>query len=244
MERAIAETLPNIDKNLGNIEWLDLAWNTKSSHLHWDTEWEGIKFVKQSVLSDDVKVKVAQIWKNFWPSSGTAQCWDAVGIRQTENGPEWLLVEAKAHGREFGSGGCGATSQESQRKIKEAFALTQQSLGIYSATDPAANDKLMSNWLGTFYQYANRLAVLYFFNEYLPQHHNIILPARLINIYFIKESHQGWLHRQTEQEWSADIDAVYIQLGLTVHGTAMRHSQQKPALLSRVHELYLPVFKS
>ena len=242
VEGAIAKMLPNIDQNLGNIEWLDLAWNSDLRPLHRDKEWEGIKFVTHSLLPSDAQVVVMQAWKDFWPSSGTAQCWDAVGIRRSEHSLQWLLVETKAHLLELGSGGCGA-GQESRQKIKAAFVLTQKSLGIYSVTDATANDKIMLDWLGEYYQYANRLAALYFFNEYLPQHHGITLPARLINIYFIKESHNGWLTRQTEQEWSADIDNIYTQLGLTAQGTTMRHSQQKPALLSRVHELYLPVLK-
>ncbi|MGI4787828.1 MAG: hypothetical protein ACRYFS_03155 [Janthinobacterium lividum] len=236
VERAIARTSSDIDQTFGSIEWLDLAWNTKSYHLHWDTEWEGISFVKQSVLPDDIKAVVAQAWKDFWPSSGTAQCWDAVGVRQTENGLEWLLVEAKAHLLEL-SGGGNKAGNESRQKIQKAFILVQQALGIYSGTNAVVNDKLMHDWLGTFYQYANRLAALYFFNEYLPQYHNIALPARLINIYFIKESHNGWLTRQTEQEWSADIDNIYTQLGLTAQGATMRHSPQKSALLNHVHEM-------
>lgn len=238
---AIAKTLPDVDQNLGNIEWLDLDWNRDLRHLHRDKEWEGIKFVTHLPLPSDAQA-VMQAWKDFWPSSGTAQCWDAVGIRRSEHSLEWLLVEAKAHALELRSNGSGA-GPESLEKIKAAFVLTQKSLGIYSATNAAVNDKIMLDWLGKYYQYANRLAALYFFNEYLPKHHNITLPARLINIYFVKETHDGWQTRLTEQDWSADIETVYTQLGLTVQGATMRQSLQKPALLNRVHELYLPVSK-
>ena len=187
---AIAKTLPDIDQNPGNIEWLDLDWNSDVRPLYRDKEWEGIKFVTRFLSPSDAQA-VMQAWKDFWPSSGTAQCWDAVGMRRSEDSLEWLLVEAKAHALELGSNGSEA-GPESLKKIKAAFVLTQKSLGIYSATDAAVNDKIMLDWLGRYYQYANRLAALYFFNEYLPktpQHHS----ACKANQHLLSQRNSRWM---------------------------------------------------
>ena len=82
---------------------------------------------------------------NFWPRLGPQ--WDALGT----TGKGVVLVEAKAHIGEFRSppSQAGATSLA---KITAAFKMTQMALGVSTTSD----------WTGSFYQYANRLAHLLF----------------------------------------------------------------------------------
>jgi hypothetical protein len=86
--------------------------------------------------------------KGFWPSRGPQ--WDALGL--TSMGRP-VLVEAKAHLGELTSN-CQA-SEASLAKIHAALQATKETVGAHLAAD----------WLNKYYQYANRLAHLYFTND-------------------------------------------------------------------------------
>src|SRR5205823_4924022 len=90
--------------------------------------------------------------------------WDAVG----RTAVYWLLVEAKANATELRSSATQAKGA-SRDQIDKAMRETKQFLGVPPTFD----------WLGPYYQYANRLAVLYFL---MAQAH---VDARLIFLYFI-----------------------------------------------------------
>jgi hypothetical protein len=85
----------------------------------------------------------------FWPRSGPR--WD--GLAKTDSG-KLIFVEAKAHIGEVISYGSGAGA-ESLTKISAALASAKKA---FDATDDAP-------WGTPFYQYANRLAHLYFLRE-------------------------------------------------------------------------------
>lgn len=85
---------------------------------------------------------------DFWPKQGPQ--WDALG--QTKDGP--VLVEAKAHLREFQSPATAA-SKASRNKINAAMAHTQRALGAAPSAD----------WCDVFYQYTNRIAHLNWLHE-------------------------------------------------------------------------------
>ncbi len=84
--------------------------------------------------------------KAFWPRRGPH--WDALGL--TANG-QVLLVEAKAHVAEFCTPASGA-SEGSLIRIREALDRVAVALGVTDGT----------SWHRLFYQYANRLAFLWF----------------------------------------------------------------------------------
>jgi hypothetical protein len=86
--------------------------------------------------------------REFWPLSGPR--WDALG----RTGSTYFLVEAKANIPELISD-CQATAPHSRKMIAAALRRTQQWLGASPHVD----------WLTGFYQYANRLAHLYFMRE-------------------------------------------------------------------------------
>lgn len=79
----------------------------------------------------------------FWPRRGPQ--WDALGVTKTGV----VLVEAKAHIGEFRSPPSQAGAH-SRAKITAAFGRVQPTFGVPLHTD----------WMGRFYQYANRLAHL------------------------------------------------------------------------------------
>ena len=93
---------------------------------------------------DDITVPLTK----FWPRSGPR--WDALG--RTRSG-RVLLVEAKAYIEEGVDYRSHATG-ESAKLIRKSLAAAKQA---YQASDDAP-------WESPFYQYANRLAHLYYLN--------------------------------------------------------------------------------
>ncbi len=109
------------------------------------------------------KNKLIVSLNDFWPISGPR--WDGLGKTNTK---KYFLIEAKAHIEEAVDYNTGATSQLSIDLIKKSIDNTKQ---FYS-------DNTKSYWQMPFYQYANRLAHLYYLKEL--NHLN----AYIIFIYF------------------------------------------------------------
>jgi hypothetical protein len=160
-----------------------------------------------------------EAWKTFWPQTGNQQRWD--GIAQI--GDQWLLMEGKANHAEFVGGPCGASFEKavdpgaasSRQMIEKALNQTKKALGVHRDF----------SWLGSYYQYANRLAALEFLTERG-------IPARLLFIHFCGDSFpDGRPCPATRRDWEPLIEARRLTLGLPV-----RH-----ALADRVHEVFLNV---
>ncbi|WP_170624659.1 MULTISPECIES: hypothetical protein [unclassified Ruegeria] len=126
--------------------------------------------------------------KDFWPQRGPQ--WDALGL--TSHGP--VLVEAKAHIREFFSPPSQA-GQRSREQINRAFATVRADLGI--------GDHV--NWSELYYQYANRLAFLWWLRE-----HGV--DAKLLFVSFLNDSEMGG--PQHAETWDAAFAAADYALGL------------------------------
>jgi len=193
------------------ISWLDHNFSTKNKPLGRDRELIGIEFI------DNPKVK--ELWRNYWPQSGNAQNWDAVGQIYFHDKVEWLLVEAKGHLGEVVSS-CAATSEKSITLIKSALAKTMEAIGIDS--------KSVDSWLTPYYQYANRLAVLNFFEmECIPK-----IPARLLFIYFFGDIREDSADcPQSTKRWKQINKEIHDWLGLPSNFIFQ----------DRVHDLFLPV---
>ncbi|MBM4300887.1 MAG: hypothetical protein FJ121_05055 [Deltaproteobacteria bacterium] len=123
--------------------------------------------------------------QQFWPKNGPQ--WDALG--RTTNEKAFILVEAKANVPEMVSI-CGAKDEKSLNTISERLAETQRWLNC---------QRTLVDWKSGFYQYANRLAHLYFLREKAGKE------AYLIFLYFIDDitydggqqvsiatSHEAW----------------------------------------------------
>jgi hypothetical protein len=90
-------------------------------------------------------------WERSWPQSGNVHNWDAVARSTTNDGPTWVLIEAKAHTGELASS-CGASPGGGFQQIKRVLEQTRAGLRVNGGGD----------WLNGFYQYANRIALLHF----------------------------------------------------------------------------------
>ena len=128
--------------------------------------------------------------QGFWPRGGPV--WDALGVVRDPFGV--LLVEAKSYPSEIFGNGCQA-SPPSRRRIDAALAKTKAWLGVPQSTD----------WTGSLYQSANRLAHLYFLSEIVG------VTAWLVNIHFFDDPHSP----TTLPEWTSALKQVKAQLGLS-----------------------------
>ena len=204
-------SLKTLEVTGGNsIAWLDFAFSKENAPLKDDKELSGLEFIKDA--------QVQEKWKSFWPQTGNAQNWDAVGKIHFDDRDEWLLVEAKAHIGETKST-CSAANPVSVQKIRSALEKASRAFGNQSQP--------VENWLEPYYQYANRLAVLYFLmKECVPP-----VSARLLFIYFYGEKPKNPEYPQNEQGWSPSIQKTDEWLGV----------DESCELFKRVHRLFLPV---
>jgi hypothetical protein len=174
-------------------------------------EWKGMSFLRHEPL-------VIQEWKKFWPQRGNPPNWDGIARLDVEGRSEWLLFEAKANHPEFCSTPCGAVSP-SREIIQKALGLTKAWLGVHQDFP----------WLGTYYQYANRIACLHFLNSIAK------VPAHLIFVYFTGDCFPDRRRcPETEAEWRKLIEACHLTLGLP-----KRHR-----LSDRIHEIFLRALRS
>ena len=153
----------------------------------------------------DIKTKVRPL-ADFWPKRGPQ--WDALGRDATG---ARVLLEAKANIPEIISSQTAAGS-ESKTLIDRSFREVAVHLNAGTSSD----------WSGTFYQYANRLANLYLLHEVNG------VDAWLVFVYFVGDDDvQG---PGSEAEWKAAIQVLHGALGLKDH-----------PLLSRVVNVYLHI---
>jgi len=87
---------------------------------------------------------------DFWPKSGPR--WDA--LARTDSN-KFLLVEAKAYIEEAVDYRSRARNRNSRQKIRRALVRTEKA--FHASKD--------ASWVTPFYQYANRLAHLYFLRQ-------------------------------------------------------------------------------
>ena len=123
--------------------------------------------------------------------------WDALAVGEKK---EVFLVEAKANIEEIVSPGTGA-SRTSKSLIRKSLQETKEYLNIKKDTD----------WSGTFYQYTNRLAHLYFLWKNK-------VKAYLLFIYFIGDSSFTDKYTPgTRAEWEAALLVMKTFFGVKQH---------------------------
>jgi hypothetical protein len=143
---------------------------------------------------------------DFWPKKGPQ--WDALGV----SGDEIILVEAKANIPEMASPGTKAKIT-SRSKIKNSLDEVKKYLNIGNDID----------WTGTFYQYVNRIAHLYYLRE------KNQIKAHLLFIYFINDV---TVHGpKTKDEWLGAIQTMECYLGL----------DKKHKLRKYIHDIFIDV---
>lgn len=125
----------------------------------------------------------------FWPRSGPR--WDGLA----RAGEMRVLVEAKAHIREFFSAPSAASAEASRDLILASLDACRTAVG--------ADDR--SDWSRCFYQYANRLAHLWWLRE-----HGI--DAHLLMVDFVNDVDVSG--PASAETWSAAYAAAEYALGL------------------------------
>lgn len=139
----------------GSLKWIQRAVETHSVALepsalgpiHWVSPLRDDAFAEYRDGAFLRRLNLSWLEKDlieFWPRRGPQ--WDALGLA----GDKVVLVEAKARVPEFMSSPCQA-SAGSLRKIEAAFDRVKDDLGVASRLD----------WTQTYYQYANRIAHLW-----------------------------------------------------------------------------------
>lgn len=182
-----------------NIEWVSpLA-------IEGFKEYKDDDFLKKLDIKDKCDLK--RPLKDFWPENGAH--WDALG----KTDEEVFIVEAKGHIEEIISPESGAKNPESIKKIRNALQETKDFLNVKSEYD----------WSKTLYQYANRLAHLYYLKECCE------VNAHLIFIYFTED--KSWEDYGTEYGWKCAEIVVHKILGLP--------KQHK--LSKYIHNVYIDV---
>ena len=127
----------------------------------------------------------------FWPRFGPQ--WDALAV--TDKG-QVLLVEAKAHIPEM-------VTAPTQARGESALQQISDSLGRVKSF---VNSKAPVDWSTSFYQYANRLAHLYWMREV--NGHD----AYLVNLFFLNDKEMNG--PSSVSEWQAAIRLQEVFLGV------------------------------
>ena len=149
-------------------------------------EYRDLAALKALGVPESVQYSLA----DFWPRRGPV--WD--GLARTAKG-DLLLLEAKANVPELASGR-SQPGPESLDKITKRLIEVREYLAPRSTAD----------WTHTFYQYANRLAFLYFLRRMNK------LPARLVFVYFVNARDVNG--PSSRAEWEAALTLMYAALGL------------------------------
>jgi hypothetical protein len=166
------------------------------------TEYRDEDFLIELGILDKMKYPLS----DFWPDNGPQ--WDALGV----SGDEIMLVEAKANIPEMVSPGTKA-EPDSRRGIEGTLDEVKKYLSVNDTID----------WTGTFYQYVNRIAHLYYLRE------KNKIKAHLLFIYFINDlSVNG---PKTKDEWLGAIQTMECYLGLA----------KKNKLRKYIHDIFIDV---
>jgi hypothetical protein len=206
------ELKQRVDEATGGalINWVDFPFSTSPQRFY-HAEWQGIGFLRDNKQY----AAVHEAWRSYWPQTGTAPSWDAVGIMNKGGETTLLLVEAKAHLAELKSE-CAAGAK-ARPLIERALADTRESLGVSPDCD----------WTTPHYQFCNRLAILYFLLR-----HDVM--ADVLFIYFTGDRfarNASIVCPQSAAEWEPALATMHHKVGWPGNGSLEAH----------LHELFLPM---
>jgi len=192
LTQEVLKALPSLAAQQSKIKWVSPL---QSEHY--------AEYYDQGLLRALEHPELTNILNQFWPRKGPH--WDALAVVEMADrsaGKGVLLVEAKSYRLEVTGVGTQADG-ESLRVIIDRMRDTAKWLGV--TWRPSYADL----WTGTLYQYANRLAYLYFFREIAK------IPAWLVNIYFLNDpyrptSREQWNDFLPEVKWRLGIQDIQI----------------------------------
>ena len=160
-------------------------------------KFKGVGFLRSQPWATGTPKALAD-WTGFWPQTGSAPSWDGVVILERNGVPnQWLLLEAKGNHPEFVGTPARAT-RKSLEIIERALNRTKRGCGVHRHF----------HWTGSYYQFANRLALTAFLNR-----HGV--PATLVEVFFTGDRFpDGRFCPASEGEWKPLIEARRVTLGL------------------------------
>jgi hypothetical protein len=180
---AITAALPEL-RQAESIEWVSPVARNRYA------EYRDEEFLEWVGYPD-----LAGTLSTFWPSGGP--CWDAlarVHWKDPDPRPGIILVEAKSYPEEMqNEKGCRA-SEPARSQIAESLAKAKSWCRAERAGD----------WMGPLYQYANRIAHLYFFRELED------VPAFLVNLCFVADPRKP----TSISEWQVALQNARATLGI------------------------------
>ncbi len=178
------------------LDHLPPAYKARGASLRWVSPLaaDGYLEYRDAAFLDRLGLAAhAPALASFWPKGGAV--WDALGLLRLPGEPEAVvLVEAKSYIREIYGNGCQA-SPGPRVRIEHALADTRAWCGA-AATEA---------WTGRLYQYANRLAHLYWFREI------VRYPAWLVQLSFVDDP----IGPTSAAQWQAETQSIYRELGLS-----------------------------
>ena len=128
---------------------------------------------------------------DFWPRFGPQ--WDALAVTDTG---QILLVEAKSHIPEMVAAPSQARGESARQRIRESL----------HAVKSFVESKSPADWASSFYQYANRLAHLYWLRELNG------CDAYLVNLFFLNDAAMNG--PKSVAEWQAAIRLREVFMGV------------------------------
>lgn len=131
--------------------------------------------------------------REFWPTGGPH--WDALAVVSAGDAPTVIiLAEGKSYPSEVHGPGSLATADSSKQLISRSL---EEARAWFHAEDTP-------EWKGTLYQYANRLAHVFFF------HREFGISTWLVNLCFADDTTTT---PTTETEWQAALPSFKKRLG-------------------------------
>lgn len=146
-------------------------------------------FINRLGISDRILVQL----KNFWPKGGVN--WDGLA----KAGETVFIMEAKAHISEIKIESTRASSVKSLELIEKSLNETKEFLNIKSDISWCKKN---------YYQYANRIAHLYYLRE------KNKIDAHLLFIYFLNDKSVVTKKEETKEDWEKAINGIYNKLEL------------------------------
>jgi len=198
LQVAINEKKRYLDCEISKVIGKQMNINWKSPLKSDDyAEYRDEDFLKKLGILNKIKYSLNE----FWPNNGPQ--WDALGVYKVGKKDEIILVEAKANIPEMVSPGTKA-EPGTRKQIENSLNEVKKYLNIINGID----------WMGTFYQYVNRIAHLYYLRE------KNKIKAHLLFIYFINDMSVNG--PKTKDEWLGAIQTMECYLGL-----AKKHKLRK-----------------
>lgn len=191
LEQKVLDALPTLKELDPVLEWISPLENERFAEL-------GDERLLERMGRPDLDGKL----KEYWPPRGPH--WDAVAVARSKDGT-WLgpvLIEAKSYPEEMRSSCAAKDGRELiERRLRETREWLREKTGGPSEDHAEA-------WVDRYYQAANRLAFLRFFNEVIGER------GWLVNVLVVADPDVA----TSEAEWQAALAEFSRELGVEEDG--------------------------